>query len=282
MIDLSEILTDLHEESTELDRLVAALPDTDWRRPTPAPGWTIAHQIAHLNWTDRALVAAATDPDGFASLVAVAMADPGGFVDAGATEGLAEPPVLLERWRDGRNAVAAALAATPADVRLPWLGTTHSPTTAATSRLMETWAHGQDVADALGLIRLPSKRLRHVAHLGVRTMAHSFLVHGRPAPDVPVFIELLAPDGGTWAYGPPDADNRVTGPALDFCLLVTQRRHRDDLALEATGPVADAWLDVAQAFAGPPGAGRIPGGAQAEPGFGGAEHPQRHPEGVPR
>jgi len=260
MIDLPEILTDLHEESMELDRLVGPLPDADWRRPTPAPGWTIAHQIAHLAWTDRALVAAATDPDAFAGLVADAMADPGGFVDAGAVEGLADPPALLERWRDGRNAVAAALAATPRDTRLPWLGTTHSPTTAATARLMETWAHGEDVADALGRTRLPSKRLRHVAHLGVRTMTHSFLVHGRPAPEVPVFVELIGPDGATWAYGPADADNRVTGPALDFCLLVTQRRHRDDLALKATGPVADAWLDVAQAFAGPPGVGRVPQG----------------------
>lgn len=256
MIGLSEILIDLHEESAELDRLVAALPDDDWRRPTPAPGWTVAHQIAHLTWSDRALVAAATDPDAFARLIAIALADPDGFVDAGATEGLADPPVLLERWRDSRNAVAAALAAAPAGARLPWFGTTHSPATAATSRLMETWAHGEDVAGALGRARLPTRRLRHVAHLGVRTMPHSFLVHGRPAPEVPVFVELTGPDGGTWAYGPPDADNRVTGPALDFCLLVTQRGHRDDLALEATGPVADAWLDVAQAFAGPPGAGR--------------------------
>jgi uncharacterized protein (TIGR03084 family) len=260
MIDLSEILTDFHEESTELDRIVAPLAADDWRRPTPAPGWTIAHQISHLTWTDRALVASATDPEGFAELVATALADPGGFVDAGAAEGLAEPPVLLERWRDSRNAVAAALAAAPRDARLPWLGTTHSPVTAATARLMETWAHGEDVAGALGRARLPTRRLRHVAHLGIRTMAHSFLVHGRPAPDVPVFVELIGPDGATWAYGPPDADDRVTGPALDFCLLVTQRRHRDDLALEATGPVADAWLDVAQAFAGPPGAGREPQG----------------------
>jgi hypothetical protein len=51
----------------------------------------------------------------------------------------------------------------------------------------------------------------------------------------------------------------VTGPALDFCLLVTQRRHRDDLALETTGDDAAHWLTIAQAFAGPPGAGRAAG-----------------------
>jgi hypothetical protein len=55
-------------------------------------------------------------------------------------------------------------------------------------------------------------------------------------------------------------------PAYDFCLLVTQRRHRDDPDLVATGPDADRWLDIAQAFAGPPGNGRepsSPAGAEA-------------------
>jgi uncharacterized protein (TIGR03084 family) len=62
-----------------------------------------------------------------------------------------------------------------------------------------------------------------------------------------------------WTWGPDDALQRVTGPAVDFCLLVTQRRHRDDLALVAEGVDADAWLDIAQAFAGPPGEGRTKG-----------------------
>ncbi len=129
----------------------------------------------------------------------------------------------------------------------------------ATARLMETWAHGQDVADALGTVREPSARLRHVAHLGVRTLGFAFTVHGLPAPQAPVRVELTAPDGGLWTWGPEGAADRVAGPALDFCLLVTQRRHRDDLALTAVGEVATAWLPIAQAFAGPPGKGRQSG-----------------------
>ncbi|HNQ99825.1 MAG TPA: hypothetical protein PKN52_07470, partial [Trueperaceae bacterium] len=57
---------------------------------------------------------------------------------------------------------------------------------------------------------------------------------------------------------PDGAVQSVTGPARDFCLLVTHRRHRDDLDLVATGADADRWLDIAQAFAGPPGSGRTP------------------------
>jgi uncharacterized protein (TIGR03084 family) len=69
-----------------------------------------------------------------------------------------------------------------------------------------------------------------------------------------------------WTYGPQEAAQRVTGPALDFCLLVTQRANRADLALRAQGPDADRWLDIAQAFAGPPGAGRQPGSGRQSQG----------------
>ncbi|WP_239573008.1 maleylpyruvate isomerase family mycothiol-dependent enzyme [Geodermatophilus bullaregiensis] len=131
---------------------------------------------------------------------------------------------------------------------------------------METWAHGQDVVDAVGAARAPTGRLRHVAHLGVATLGWSHRVRGEEPPATPVRVELGAPDGGTWTWGPAGATDRVTGPALDFCLLVTQRRHRADLSLQATGPVADHWLDVAQAFAGPPGPGRRPRSPSGPPG----------------
>jgi uncharacterized protein (TIGR03084 family) len=131
----------------------------------------------------------------------------------------------------------------------------------ATARLMETWAHGLDVADALGVVRPPTDRLRHVARLGVRTRDFAHRVHGLTPPGEEFRVELTAPSGETWAYGPEDAAQRVTGPALDFCLLVTQRAHRAGLRLHAVGPDADRWLDIAQAFAGPPGAGRAPRGA---------------------
>ncbi|GIH18195.1 TIGR03084 family metal-binding protein [Rugosimonospora africana] len=258
MVDLAEILVDLRDESEDLDRIVAGLPDGDWQRQTPAEGWTIAHQISHLTWTDRAALRSVTDPGRFAELVAEALTDPTGYMDRAAEDGLAEPAELLRRWRDSRAELAAALAAAPPRDRLPWFSVDMTPASMATARLMETWAHGEDVSLALHEARLPARRLRHVAWLGWRTLPYGFLTHGRPVPTSPVYVELQAADGGVWAFGPPDAADRVTGPALDFCLLVTQRRHRDDLALDATGQTADEWLDVAQAFAGPPGAGRRP------------------------
>jgi uncharacterized protein (TIGR03084 family) len=254
---LDLVLADLAAESDDLDRTVAGLSDLDFSRPTPAAGWTIAHQIAHLAWTDTVTYTAVTDPDAFAAQLAAVAADPLGYLDRAAAAGVAPPAELLPRWRDGRADLARALRETTAE-RIPWFGTSMSPTSVATARLMETWAHGQDVADTLGRRRGYVPRLRHIAHLGHRTLGHSFAMHGYPVPEAAVRLELSTPDGALWTFGPDEATDRVVGPALDFCLLVTQRRHPADLALQANGPVAEEWMQVAQAFAGPPGAKRQP------------------------
>ncbi|CAM5484261.1 TIGR03084 family protein [Streptomyces avidinii] len=259
------VFTDLREEGRELDLLVGELPGRDWARPTPAPGWSLAHQIAHLHWTDRASLLSLTDADAFAGLVEEALKAPDSFVDAGAEEGAALPPAeLLARWRAGRAALDEALAAASPEARFPWYGPPMKAASMASARLMETWAHGQDVADALGVRRVPTARLRHVARIGVRARDYAYAVRGLTAPAGEFRVELAAPGDSAepWTYGPPDAPQRITGPALDFCLLVTQRAHRADLALTATGPDADRWLDIAQAFAGPAGPGREPGAAR--------------------
>lgn len=260
MADPAPVIDDLTEESTALERLVSPLPEDGWATPTPAPGWTIAHQIAHLAWTDQAALLAVTDPQGYARHVEQAVAAPDSFVDDAAAAGAKQPPAdLLDHWRASRTALREALLAAPAGTRVPWYGPPMSVASMATARLMETWAHGQDVADALGVHREPSARLRHIAHIGVRTRDFAYVMNGLTPPGEPFRVELTAPGGEVWTYGPEDAPQKVTGPALDFCLLVTRRRHRADVAVTAAGADADAWLDIAQAFAGPAGPGRAPG-----------------------
>ncbi|MFH0245651.1 TIGR03084 family metal-binding protein [Streptomyces sp. HK10] len=277
-----EVLEDLRHEGEELDALVAPLAeaaDERWTAVTPAPGWTVAHQIAHLAWTDERALLAARDPGAFRSEAEAAFEDPAAvdtYVDDGARRGAELPPgALLALWRSGRRTLAGALqelAARPGKRRIPWYGPSMSPAGMATARLMETWAHGEDITEALGVRREPTARLRHVARLGVRTRDFAHLVNGLEPPPEPFRVELTPPPavgtgpGELWAYGPADAPQRVSGPALDFCLLVIRRVHRDDTALRATGAGAERWLSVAQAFAGPPGAGRAPGAR----GYGGA------------
>jgi uncharacterized protein (TIGR03084 family) len=265
MADLAPLLDDLRAESADLDRLVADLDDATWATPTPATGWSVAHQIAHLAWTDSSAHLAATDPDGFTAQVSaiVAGGQIDGYVDAAAEEGAQRPPAeLLALWRSVRENLAGALATTAPGTKIPWYGPPMSAASLATARLMETWAHGEDVAEALGVRRPPTERLRHVAYLAVRTRGFSFLSRGTTPPEAEIRVELTAPDGSLWTFGPEDAPERVTGPAIDFCRLATRRAHRDDLALTATGPGADRWLDITQAFAGPPGTDPVPGGAR--------------------
>ena len=166
---------------------------------------------------------------------------------------------LLTWWRAGRSAMLDVLRRLDAKTRIPWFGPPMSALSFATARLMETWAHGQDIVDALGLTRPATERLRHVAHIGVLARPFSYATRGQTAPNDPVYVALQSPSGASWTWGNTTAVNRVTGPALDFCLVVTQRRHVADTSLQVVGPVATRWMRLAQAFAGPPGEGRQPG-----------------------
>ncbi|MET3953150.1 uncharacterized protein (TIGR03084 family) [Rhodococcus sp. OAS809] len=261
---LTAVLADLHAESESLDQLVAHLPARQWTLPTPATGWTIAHQIGHLLWTDLAALHALTQPETFHSqyVVPASSGDPH-FADTAAENYSKLPPAILHStWRMHQRRLSDALHRVPPGTKLAWFGPPMKPTTMTTARLMETWAHGHDVADALGVTRTPTARLRSIADLGIRTRAFSFTVHQLSPPRESVRVELTVPTESAgervWTWGPEDAPESVMGSALDFCLLVTKRAHRDDLDLKATGPGADRWLDIAQAFAGPPGPGREP------------------------
>jgi uncharacterized protein (TIGR03084 family) len=269
VVDVDTLVADLRDESAEIDALVSGLSADGWATPTPAPGWTVAHQVVHLAWTDQRALLAAKDPAAFQAELAEAVGGSGermaSFVDAAAADGArAHHSQLLADWRQGRDELAAALEQVPDGTKLPWYGPPMSAASMATARLMETWAHGYDIADALGVRREPTARLRHVAHIGVRTRDFAFAVRERTPPAEPFRVELTGPGGEVWTWGPAEAAQRVTGPALDFCLLATQRINRADTALAATGPDADAWLDIAQAFAGPPGDGRPAGSRERE------------------
>jgi uncharacterized protein (TIGR03084 family) len=254
---LTQVLDDLAAEGDRLEALVADLDAAGWHTPTPAPGWDVATQVAHLAWTDEVAVKAATDKDAWDAVVLGAIADPEGYVDAQALA-LAQDDDLLGRWRRARADLRAALVAMSKGEKMPWFGPPMSATSMATARLMETWAHSLDVHEGLGAPVEDTDRIRHVAHLGVRTRNFAYSVHGLDAPAEEFRIDLVAPSGEVWSWGPEDAAQTVTGSAGDFCRLVTQRVHRADTDLVATGADADRWLDIAQAFAGQPGEGRAP------------------------
>jgi uncharacterized protein (TIGR03084 family) len=258
-VDMTALAADLAAESAVTRALVAGLDEAGWHTPTPAAGWDIADQISHLAYFDEVTVQSALDPEQFKA----------GLAEAEASGGI-DPDTIAVRFRDHSGAHLLAWFDTARGellntfrnldprTRLPWFGPAMSAASSLTARIMETWAHTQDIADALGVTREPTNRLRHVAHIGVGARAFSYAVHGKSVPAAEIRVELTGPDGTAWTWGPAEAENRVSGPALDFCLLVTQRRHRNDLGLAIEGPAAIEWMAIAQAFAGAAGTGRPP------------------------
>jgi uncharacterized protein (TIGR03084 family) len=252
------ICDDLAEEHAELDAVVAELDDERWQLPTASPGWAIRDQLSHLWFFDQRALLALTDPDEFA-------ADTARLVAAGGTEASVAPgremtgAALLDAWRRDRTRLIEVARGVDPATRVPWYGPAMGARSFITARLMETWAHGQDVFDALGTTREPTDRLRHVAHIGVRARPFSYAIRRMTMPDADIHVALTTPSGETATWGSPASTDSVRGPMLDFCLAVTQRRHRADTALEIAGPAAEEWMSIAQAFAGDPGPGREPG-----------------------
>ena len=265
MSTLDVVLSDLAVESLQLDAWVAVLPAAEWETVTTPEGWTVAHQVGHLHWTDLASVAAITDPEELGRLMVAAAGNPDGFVGEAAAEmALVPAPELLAAWREGRVALDTALRDVPDGHRIPWFGPPMSPTSMATARMMETWAHGHDVAEALGLAVPQTSRARHVCHIGVRARGYAYLVRGQEVPQTDVRVELTGPDGDLWTWGPDDAVQRVTGSGHDFALLATRRRHLDDVDVHAEGTEAAHWLTIVQTFAGMSGNDSLPLASRGE------------------
>ena len=265
MVTLTEVSAELAAECSALDERVGGLDPDGWTLPTPAEGWSIRDQVSHLAYFDGKAVLALSSPAAFAAHVAAdgaALAAGAGATTPDLVLGrTVSPTELLADWRAGRAALHEAVAAADPAGRVPWYGPAMSPVSFVTARLMETWAHGQDVADALGLEPVVSDRLRHVVFLGYRARPYAFAVHGVDDPGTPVAVVAEAPDGSQWRWGDADAAELISGPAIDLALVFTQRRHPDDTAVRATGAVAQRWLGIAQAFAGGPGPGRAPLGS---------------------
>jgi len=257
---MKSLCRDLKEEHETLDRIVANLTETDWDRITPFGEWSVRNEIAHLTYFDKIGHLAVTDPAGFAKHLEEFAPRADRFETDCLAAGKAVPVrILLSQWREERNILLGVLAKLDPKKRMSWFGPPMSIRSFTTARLMETWAHGQDVADTFGQEYAVSDRLKHIAHIGVSTFGWSYANRGKAIPDVGVRVELKSPSGESWIWGPEDAANIVRGNAIDFCLVVVRRRHVEDTGLVTVGEAASQWMRIAQAFAGPPEDGPEPG-----------------------
>jgi uncharacterized protein (TIGR03084 family) len=245
---MREILADLVAEQQALDQLLQRAPDRDWKRPTPAAGWTVQDTISHLAATEEsALRAMAGDRKLAAQIKAAGGVD--AFNQVGVETGRAKrPQEVIEWWRHSRAAVVEALSRTPRQTRISWYAGPMGARTFATTRLTETWAHGLDVIAALQREVADTARLRHVAWLGWKTLPYAFSKTGEKYKE-PVRVELVGPGYARWVFGPADTDQIIRGQAGDWCRLVVHRLPKErEEELAATGPVAATALRVARAY----------------------------------
>ncbi|MDH4147578.1 MAG: TIGR03084 family metal-binding protein [Acidimicrobiia bacterium] len=247
---MQQICDDLAAEHAALDALVANLTEEQWSTATPAAGWDVKATIVHLVEADLAALLAVDDAEGFERAKADAASGKGlrAFTGPARERSGAE---VLEWWRDSRARMLEAFRARGPKDRIPWFGPSMSALSFATARLMETWSHGSDVASTFGTTLPATDRLRHVCHIGVTTRGWSYVNRGQEVPAGDVRVELVAPSGAVWTWGPEDAEAIVSGTAEDFALVVTQRRKLADTALRWDGELALDWMTKAQAFAGP-------------------------------
>ncbi len=262
-VTVGEVAGDLAAEQEDLDAVLTPLGDDAWSAATPSPRWNVADQVAHLAYFDHAATTAMTDPDRFRTMVDDLRGAAAGGPEAVDDFTLAryramDPAGLLEEWRAGRARQAEAASTLDDETRVIWYGPSMGARSFLTARLMEVWAHGQDIVDTVGSERAPTDRLRHIAQLGVITRGWSYINRGLEPPDAELDVVLTAPSGAEWTWGPGGATGSVTGAAEDFCLVVTQRRSLDDTDLVVVGDAAREWLTMAQAFAGPPTDGPAP------------------------
>jgi len=261
---MQALCDDLRAEYEALADLVESFSASQWQAATGFFHWTPWDEIAHLLYFDETALQALDDADAFArdARTLTERTTVGGeaiSAIARSVYGHLDGPALVARWRPGFGQLVDRLTAFAPRDRLPWYGPTMSARSFATARLMECWAHGQDVWDAVRQRRPVHARLAHIAHLGVSTFAWSFVVRGLVAPPQAPFVALTGPGEAPWTWGEPASAERISGPAEDFCLVVTQRRHVADTRLHVEGLTAARWMAVAQCFAGEAAVGPGPG-----------------------
>ena len=256
---MRDLIDDLRAEQEDLDRLLAGLDDPTWDIVTPAEPWTIRDTVSHLAFFDEKETQAITDPEAFASEINERLtAGIDSYMAVGIDRGRAmTASQVLDWWRTARAAELKAFEGVDPAAQLPWYGPPMKAPSAVVARLMETWAHGHDVAEAVGITRTPTDRLFHIAELGVKTFSWSYLNRGLEVPLERVRVALRGPSGSSKVWNE-SMSNSITGQVDEFCLVVAQRRNYLDTPLVIEGDVARSWMEVAQIFAGPPGPGRPP------------------------
>lgn len=260
---LHAAVQDLETEGDELYKLLKDMDTGYWTQTSTFKAWTVWDVVAHLHFADHMALTSLRSADEFRALMDDMRRS---SMNAHTSEWLKGDgdhaptgPQLLERWRSMFLELCAALRSADPDERFVWAGPGMKARMFATARQMETWAHGWEIYDLMGLPRTQTDRLKNIAEIGVRTFGWTFANRELEIPDEAPYIALVAPSGALWTWNNETSAHSVKGDAVEFCQVVTQVRNIADTRLEVTGDNAVAWMRIAQCFAGPPEDPPVPG-----------------------
>ena len=246
---------DFRDESEALHGLLEGRSEDQFSHPTRFKGWTTNDVIGHLYMWNRAADQSIFEPEAFAAFmgeVADAVQSGGLRLFEQDWRGDLAGQDLRAAWREHYLEMADRLMAEDPKRRVRWAGPDMSIRSSVTARLMETWAHGQEVYDSLGVVREDADRIGNIAILGVNTFGWTFVNRGLEVPPHVPHVRLVAPSGAVWEWNADNDQDRIEGTATEFCQVVCQTRNIADTELEVSGDVARRWMDIAQCFAGRP------------------------------
>jgi len=253
---------DFRDESRALYDLMKPLAADAYSTRTQFKQWTFNDILGHLHLWNQAADLSLNDETEFQKFIGQVFQ----YVASGSLrefeksrlKGL-EGLELLEQWHGFVLQMSDRFGEVDPIARVKWAGPDMSVRSSITARLMETWAHGLAIYDALGVERQDDDRIRNIAILGINTFGWAFRNRKLEVPELAPYLRLTAPSGAVWEWNDSSDTNRIIGSASGFCQVVTQTRNVADTDLRVEGEVAIQWMGIAQCFAGPPEQPPAPG-----------------------
>lgn len=242
---MRDILSDLVAEQQFLDQSLQRIPIKVWDLVTPNKPWTVRDTIAHLADFEDLGADAIQNGDRIKKWQAANDIEP--MRQEPVKKGRKmRPQDVIEWWRGGRAKVVEPLSHMSAEDRLPWIAGDMSARTFATFRLTETWMHGLDIYETLGIEVEDTPRIRHIAWFGWKTLPYAFKQAGEHYE--PVRVEVIGPGYAKWVYGPDDTDQLIKGSASDWARVAVRRIDARDTRLKVNGEHAEKAIRLAQTF----------------------------------
>ena len=100
---------------------------------------------------------------------------------------------LISLWKDEFSRVADAFSKADPKKRVKWAGPDMSVRSSITARHMETWSHGQEVFDQLGIDRINTDRIKNIVIIGINTFGWTFINRSLEVPKKVPMIILVSP-----------------------------------------------------------------------------------------